>query len=112
MGTWLGLAAMDVWCSATSSESRDEYAMDDFGFGGGLGLEHFSTSVRGRGTRAQSDAQEGQDSGVMVVKVSATMRYPDLTHPWTKHSPQQASGTGVVIDGKRILTNAHVVALC
>ena len=44
-----------------------------------------------------------------VVKISATMRYPDLTHPWTKHSPQEASGTGVVIDGKRILTNAHVV---
>jgi len=37
------------------------------------------------------------------------MRYPDMTHPWTKHSPQDASGTGVVIDGKRILTNAHVV---
>jgi S1-C subfamily serine protease len=58
--------------------------------------------------QAQSDAQESKirDS---VVKISATMRYPDLTHPWTKHSPQEASGTGVVIDGKRILTNAHVV---
>jgi S1-C subfamily serine protease len=44
-----------------------------------------------------------------VVKISATMRYPDLTHPWAKHSPQEISGTGVVIDGKRILTNAHVV---
>ena len=56
----------------------------------------------------KSDAQESKirDS---VVKVSATMRFPDLTHPWTKHSPQDATGTGVVIDGKRILTNAHVV---
>ncbi len=44
-----------------------------------------------------------------VVKISATMRYPEMTHPWTKHSPQEASGTGVIIDGKRILTNAHVV---
>lgn len=44
-----------------------------------------------------------------VVKVSASMRYPDLTHPWSKASPREASGTGVVIDGKRILTNAHVV---
>ena len=34
---------------------------------------------------------------------------PDLTQPWTKHSPSEASGTGVVIEGKRILTNAHVV---
>jgi S1-C subfamily serine protease len=58
--------------------------------------------------QTQGDAQENtiRES---VVKVSATMRYPDLTHPWTKHSPQDASGTGVVIDGKRILTNAHVV---
>src|ERR1700677_57709 len=58
--------------------------------------------------QAQSDAQESKirDS---VVKISATMRYPDLTKPWSKHSPQEASGTGVVIDGKRILTNAHVV---
>ena len=34
---------------------------------------------------------------------------PDLTKPWAKHSPSEASGTGVVIEGKRILTNAHVV---
>jgi S1-C subfamily serine protease len=44
-----------------------------------------------------------------VVKISATMRLPDLTKPWTKQSSQESSGTGVVIDGKRILTNAHVV---
>ena len=58
--------------------------------------------------QAQGDAQENKIRE-SVVKISATMRYPDLTHPWTKHSPQDASGTGVVIDGKRILTNAHVV---
>jgi S1-C subfamily serine protease len=45
-----------------------------------------------------------------VVKISATMRMPNLTQPWTKHSPAEASGTGVVIEGKRILTNAHVVS--
>jgi S1-C subfamily serine protease len=58
--------------------------------------------------QAKSDAQENKirDS---VVKISATMRVPDLTHPWTKQSSHEASGTGVVIDGKRILTNAHVV---
>jgi S1-C subfamily serine protease len=58
--------------------------------------------------QAKSDDQENKIRE-SVVKISATMRYPDLTHPWTKHSPQDASGTGVVIDGKRILTNAHVV---
>jgi S1-C subfamily serine protease len=44
-----------------------------------------------------------------VVKVFSTMRYPDLYKPWTKDSPSDATGTGVVIEGKRILTCAHVV---
>src|SRR4029079_11641756 len=44
-----------------------------------------------------------------VVKISATLRYPNILQPWTKQSPREVSGTGVVIDGKRILTNAHVV---
>jgi len=44
-----------------------------------------------------------------VVKISATLRYPDLVRPWLKQSPREASGTGVVIEGRRILTNAHVV---
>ena len=44
-----------------------------------------------------------------VVKISATMRAPEILRPWTKQSPRDASGTGVVIEGKRILTNAHVV---
>ncbi len=44
-----------------------------------------------------------------VVKITATLRYPDILHPWTKQSPREASGTGVIIAGKRILTNAHMV---
>ncbi len=44
-----------------------------------------------------------------VVKVFATARYPDFFKPWTKQAPSEATGSGVVIDGKRILTNAHVV---
>jgi S1-C subfamily serine protease len=44
-----------------------------------------------------------------VVKVFATTRAPDLAKPWTKASPREISGTGMVIEGKRILTNAHVV---
>jgi S1-C subfamily serine protease len=70
-----------------------------------LGLPHRAFAAA---DQAQADAQESKIRE-SVVKISATMRYPDLTHPWTKHSPQEASGTGVVIDGKRILTNAHVV---
>jgi S1-C subfamily serine protease len=44
-----------------------------------------------------------------VVKVFATMRYPDPFRPWTKQAPSEVTASGVVIDGKRILTNAHVV---
>jgi S1-C subfamily serine protease len=43
-----------------------------------------------------------------VVKIFSTMRYPDPYKPWTKKAPQESTGTGVVIEGNRILTNAHV----
>ncbi len=44
-----------------------------------------------------------------VVKVFSTIRQPDTSKPWAKQSPQEATGTGVIIEGHRILTNAHVV---
>ena len=44
-----------------------------------------------------------------VVKVFATVRYPDFFRPWAKESPSDITGSGVVIEGKRILTCAHVV---
>ena len=44
-----------------------------------------------------------------VVKVFSTARSPDVFRPWTKQPPSDFTGSGVVIEGKRILTNAHVV---
>jgi S1-C subfamily serine protease len=44
-----------------------------------------------------------------VVKVFSTVRHPDPFKPWTKQAPSEISGSGVVVEGKRILTNAHVV---
>ncbi|MES2129386.1 MAG: trypsin-like peptidase domain-containing protein [Pseudomonadota bacterium] len=44
-----------------------------------------------------------------VVKVFSTTRRPDPYKPWSKAAPSEITGSGVVIDGKRILTNAHVV---
>jgi S1-C subfamily serine protease len=44
-----------------------------------------------------------------VVKIFTTLRRPDPYRPWTKATPQEVTGSGVVIEGKRILTNAHVV---
>lgn len=44
-----------------------------------------------------------------VVKVFSTVRLPDWSRPWTKQEPSEISGSGAIISGKRILTNAHVV---
>lgn len=44
-----------------------------------------------------------------VVKIHTTQRQPDVFKPWTKLPANKATGSGVVIEGKRILTNAHVV---
>src|SRR5436309_978613 len=44
-----------------------------------------------------------------VVKVIASVRLPDATRPWTKPNPVTRMGSGVLVAGKRILTNAHVV---
>ncbi len=57
-------------------------------------------------TAAGAGAAEVANS---VVKVFSTMRYPDPVRPWTKQAPAEATGSGVVIEGHRILTNAHVV---
>ena len=44
-----------------------------------------------------------------IVRVTSVMRYPNPVRPWTRQNPMEAGGTGVVIDGKRILTVAHLV---
>ncbi|MBS0380696.1 MAG: trypsin-like peptidase domain-containing protein [Proteobacteria bacterium] len=44
-----------------------------------------------------------------VVKVFSSIRRPDVAKPWAKSSPIEATGSGVIIEGHRILTNAHVV---
>ena len=53
----------------------------------------------------------GSSAGVenAVVKVFSTLRGPDPFKPWGKAAPQEITGSGVVIEGRRILTNAHVV---
>jgi S1-C subfamily serine protease len=60
---------------------------------------------------AQASPASGGDDTIResVVKVYATVRPPDPIRPWTKLPPDTVGGSGVVLDGKRILTNAHVV---
>ncbi len=70
-----------------------------------------ATGAGVRGADADTGAPEGATDlvGNSVVKIFATMRYPDPYKPWTKSGPTQVSGSGVVIDGHRILSNAHMV---
>jgi S1-C subfamily serine protease len=59
--------------------------------------------------RAQADDAIDASIRESVVKIFAKLREPDVFRPWTKSSPHQVTGSGVVIPGKRILTNSHVV---
>ncbi len=71
------------------------------------------TPAGGDGSVSGAERAVGGDSANLVensvVKVFATLRYPDPFKPWTKQAPQEATGSGVIIEGKRILTNAHIV---
>ena len=59
---------------------------------------------------APADEPVSHEAENAVVKVFSTIRRPDIVKPWSKQAPGEASGSGVIIEGKRILTNAHVVA--
>ena len=57
----------------------------------------------------------GQDSSFKdiensVIKIYTTQSAPDYFTPWRLLTPRQSSGSGSVIQGNQILTNAHVVA--
>jgi S1-C subfamily serine protease len=45
-----------------------------------------------------------------IVKIFTTMQEPNYYEPWRIGSQQNVSGSGCVIVGNRILTNAHVVS--
>jgi len=60
-------------------------------------------------TTAATPPEARPDAANSVVKIFSTVRYPDFYRPWAKESPNDVTGSGVVIEGKRILTCAHVV---
>jgi S1-C subfamily serine protease len=45
-----------------------------------------------------------------VVKIYTTYRQPDFYQPWQMAAEGSLSGSGCIIEGRRVLTNAHVVA--
>jgi len=60
---------------------------------------------------ADGDAAAAPPANVenSVVKIFSTMRGPDPFRPWSKAAPREVTGSGVVIEGNRILTNWHVI---
>lgn len=54
-------------------------------------------------------APKQEDVRASVVRITSTRHLPDLGRPWTRLPPDEVSGTGLAIEGGRILTNAHVV---
>mgnify|MGYP000483234124 CR=1 FL=1 len=66
-------------------------------------LTLFSSAALGQ----SNEIRAIQDS---VIKIYTTQAAPDYFTPWRLLTPRQSSGSGAVISGNRILTNAHVVA--
>ena len=54
-----------------------------------------------------SEIRDIEDS---VINIYTTQAAPDYFTPWRLLTPRQSSGSGSVIAGNQILTNAHVVA--
>ena len=50
------------------------------------------------------------DLSTSVVRIEVTMQEPDYRSPWDAGRIEGGVGSGFVIRGKRILTNAHVVS--
>lgn len=55
-------------------------------------------------------AEDIRDIESSIIKIYTTSAAPDYFTPWRLMNPSQSSGSGAVISGRRILTNAHVVA--
>ncbi|HEV3272423.1 MAG TPA: trypsin-like peptidase domain-containing protein [Candidatus Methylacidiphilales bacterium] len=53
---------------------------------------------------------EGSEPEKSVVQIITEFVEPNWAAPWIFDLPRGASGTGFLIDGNRIMTNAHVVA--
>jgi S1-C subfamily serine protease len=45
-----------------------------------------------------------------IVKIFCVSNSPDYDNPWNRRGPRRGHGSGCIITGNRILTNAHVVS--
>lgn len=55
-------------------------------------------------------AEATADVRESIVKIYSIHNSPDYFNPWSMMGPRSSTGSGCVIEGNRILTNAHVVS--
>ena len=60
--------------------------------------------------RCGASADDSRALRRSVVKIYVTVQKPDYYQPWQETAEESISGSGVIIAGRRILTNAHVVS--
>ena len=60
--------------------------------------------VTPRLSAANSDVREA------IVKIYSVENRPDYDNPWNRLGPETGTGSGCIISGQRIITNAHVVS--
>src|ERR1700736_5310235 len=61
-------------------------------------------------TNAVAQTPKPVDIRKSLVRISTTSQDPDYKVPWNPGTMSGGVGAGFVIDGNRILTNAHVVS--
>jgi S1-C subfamily serine protease len=62
------------------------------------------------GPNAQADAIQGKDVQDAIVKIYTYHDVPDYQNPWSRRGTFSSTGSGCIISGNRILSNAHVVS--
>ena len=68
------------------------------------------TACCGIAAFAQNIEESQNDPLNAVVRIETVSTVPNYLLPWQNRTPQSSSGSGVVIQGNQILTNAHNVA--
>lgn len=61
------------------------------------------------GVAAEEKGKRDAPIAQSVVKIISSRRHYEPTRPWIRGTAQEVTGSGVVIDGKRILTSAQLV---
>jgi S1-C subfamily serine protease len=62
------------------------------------------------GHPAYAGSSGGEEVPPSLVQVFVQSNPVDLSSPWQKQGVESSSGSGVIIDGNRVLTAAHVIA--